>query len=265
MLRSAAIARLTNPPLIGDDPNPIWFRTAYFAAGTIFPSQRQAYGKLLYPVSGILELNIEGVRYLSPPAYAIWIPPKSEHSSVARQDIYYTVVYIEADLCTNLALAACTLELSAVIKAIAADFAERGIAHPISAEDLRMAHVVVDKVRLAPRYDNYLPSSDNAWVRHLLEAIQAAPDDRQSLADWARSLGTTERTLSRRFREHLGITFSEWRQRAKLVAAISLLEEDHSVQTISHKLGYSNASAFITMFRQLTGVSPTKMRQRNST
>lgn len=254
--------RLVNPNPIGDPPEPMWFRTAYFKARTVFPLQRQPYGKLLYAVSGIVEFDIDGVRYLSPPAYAIWIPPGVAHASVARQDIYYTAVYFKNDLCGDLPGAPCTLALSAVVKAIVADFAERGIGKPESVEDQRMARVVLDQLRCARRYDSYLPATQDDLLKRLMAALQAAPHDRRSLVEWAREFGTTERTLSRRFREHLGISFSDWRQRLKFVTALSLLEEGLSVQAISHRLGYGNPSAFIAMFRQLAGVCPTQMRER---
>lgn len=252
--------RIQDPSPIGPPPNPIWFRTAYFRAGTVFPPVPQPWGKLLYAVSGIVEFDIDGQHYLSPPAYAIWIPPGVHHQSVARQDICYTAVYFDRRLCAGLPEAPCTLALSPVVKTIAADFAVREIGTPATVEDKRMAQVVVDQLRLARRYDTYLPTSDDELLRRLLDALQAAPNDRRSLAEWARLLGTTERTLSRRCREQLGISFNEWRQRMKLVTALSLLDEGLSVQVIAHRVGYSNASAFIAMFRQLAGVCPTQLR-----
>ena len=73
-------------------------------------------------------------------------------------------------------------------------------------------------------------------------------------------MGTTERTLSRRCQTDLGLSFNEWRQRLKLVAALSMVEAGEPVQRIASELGYSNASAFIAMFRRMTGTSPTQMR-----
>lgn len=254
------MARLVNPSPVGPDPDPIWFRTAYFTARTVFPSQRQPYGKLLYAVRGIVEFHVEGERYLSPPAYALWIPPDTQHESVARQDIFYTAVYVTRELCAGLPVAPCTLALSAVVKSIAADFAGRDVGKPESDEDKRMAQVIVDQLRLARRYNSYLPSTDDEMLKRLLAILQDTPGDRRSLAELARTLGSTERTLSRRCREHLGISFTEWRQRMKLVTALSLLEKGDSIQSIAYKLGYSNPSAFIAMFRQLTCTSPTQMR-----
>ena len=53
----------------------------------------------------------------------------------------------------------------------------------------------------------HLPSTDDDMLKRLLAVVQEKSDDRRSLAEWARTLGTTERTLSRRCGEHLGISF----------------------------------------------------------
>ena len=250
------------PDLIGDPPHPVWFRTARFPANTVFPLQRQPWGKLLYALSGVAEFNIEGSLFLSPPAYAIWIPPDHQHESRIRYDVRYVAVYVELSLCSTLPLQPCTLALSNVVKAIVADFDDRNVAHPVTEEDLRMARVVVDRLGLAPRYQSYLPVSLDPLLSPMLDFLQAHPGDRRSLAEWARELATTERTLSRRCRKELGISFNEWRQRLKLVVAIPFLEAGRPVQSIAYDLGYSSPSAFIAMFRHLTGMSPSQMQHR---
>jgi AraC-like DNA-binding protein len=45
-----------------------------------------------------------------------------------------------------------------------------------------------------------------------------------------------------------------------VVKAMPRLEANEKVEHISAKLGYSNASAFIAMFRRMTGVTPDEYR-----
>jgi AraC-like DNA-binding protein len=248
------------PRIEGDPPQPVSFRTENYKGGTVFPAKRQTWGELNYALAGVVDFDIQGVRYLSPPHYAIWIPPDVLHEAWNQYDVRYVTVYVERSLCAGLPPAPATLGLSPLLKAILADFAARDITLPKSEEDLRLAHVLVDQIRLAPRSESYLPLSDDVLLAPVLKALQADPGDRHSLAEWARRMGTTERTLSRRCHDDLGISFNEWRQRLKLVAALALIEAGEPVQRIAAQLGYSNASAFIAMFRRLTGTSPTQMR-----
>lgn len=251
----------TRPPRTqGEPPRPVSFRTENYIAGTHFPPARQDWGELNYALVGVVEFNVEGVRYLSPPHYAIWLPPDTLHDAWNHHDVRYVTVYVERSLCADLPDVTSTLSISPLLKAILADFAVRDVTQPQTAADLRMAQVLVDQIRLAPRFDSYLPLSDDPLLGPVLRALQSEPGSRRSLAEWARAMKTTERTLSRRCHERLGMSFNEWRQRMKLVAALALLEAGKPIQQVAWELGYSNASAFIAMFHRLTGTSPTQMR-----
>ncbi|TCR91809.1 helix-turn-helix transcriptional regulator [Rhizobium sp. BK376] len=248
------------PRTQGDPPKPVSFRTENYKGGTRFPPARQDWGELNYALVGVVEFNVEGVRYLSPPHYAIWLPPDTLHDAWNQHDIRYVTIYVERALCADLPATTSTLSISPLLKAILADFASRDVTAPETAEDLRLAQVLVDQIRLARRFDSYLPLSSDALLGPILRSLQEHPGDRRSLAEWARMVKTTERTLSRRCQDELGMSFNEWRQRMKLIAALALLDAGQPVQEIARQLGYSNASAFIAMFHRLTGISPTQMK-----
>ncbi|GGB02584.1 AraC family transcriptional regulator [Brucella endophytica] len=243
----------------GERPAPLSFRTESYEAGGIFEMRRQPWGKIGYAVRGVMEATVEGRRFLCPPHYAAWIPADTLHCCHNRQNVKFVSVYIERELCAGMPQMPCTLAMSPLVKAILADFAAREIKVPRTEADIRLALVLVDQLLQAPRRESYLPVSDDKLLQPVIEALQAQPDDRRSLAEWARCLSTTERTLSRRFHGALGISFNEWRQRLKLVASLSMIEEGTPVQEIAEALGYSSPSAFIAMFRRQTGVSPTHL------
>ena len=71
----------------------------------------------------------------------------------------------------------------------------------------------------------------------------------------------SERTLARQFVRELGMSFGEWRQRLRYLAAIEALETSHSVQEIAFDLGYSSGSAFIAMFARQAGCTPEQYRR----
>jgi len=244
----------------GEDPAPVSFRTEFYGAGAVFEEKRQPWCKVGYAVTGVMEAKVEGRRFMCPPHYATWIPANALHACHNRENVRFVSIYIERDLCAGMPEMACTLALSSLIKAILADFAERRITVPETEADQRLALVLVDQLLKAPRRESFLPVSDDDLVQPVIDALQADPSDRRSLSEWARSLQTTEKTLSRRFQGQLGISFNEWRQRLKLVASLSLIEEGKSVQSIARTLGYNSPSAFIAMFRRQTGASPTNMR-----
>jgi AraC-like DNA-binding protein len=259
------VVKLGNPGrqgrIEGDVPDPVSFRTEPFRGGTIFPRNSKPWGELLYALSGVCEIEAEGQRYLSPPSYGIWIPPGVAHEAWNREDMSYVTTYVGRPLCQDLPTEVRTLALSPLLKAMLADFAAREVTVPRSDEDLRLALALVDQIRLAPRYDSYLPFTENTLLTPIIAALQNEPGNRLSLAEWARRAGVTERTLSRHWRSSLGLSFNDWRQRLKLVTSLSLLDAGMRVQDVAAALGYNDASAFIAMFRRLTGASPTRMNR----
>jgi AraC-like DNA-binding protein len=50
--------------------------------------------------------------------------------------------------------------------------------------------------------------------------------------------------------------FVEWRQRLRLLHAITLLEQGSSVTEAGAAAGYASSSAFVAAFRSQTGMTP---------
>ncbi|MDN6089372.1 MAG: helix-turn-helix domain-containing protein, partial [Enterobacterales bacterium] len=91
--------------------------------------------------------------------------------------------------------------------------------------------------------------------------LESCPSDNTPLSVWAQRVYTTERTLSRRCQNELGMSFSEWRQRLRFLHALPLLEQGKTVQEVALEVGYSSSSAFIVMFQQISGTTPERYRK----
>ncbi|GAB3249720.1 AraC family transcriptional regulator [Chitinimonas naiadis] len=242
-------------------PAPVYFRHDEFGADTHSVSHRHAWGQLNYVAHGVMQLEIAGRRFLSPPQYAVWIPPHAEHSCYNRYAVVYRSVYLALEYCDALPTEPCTLILSPILKAILNDFADRDVKVPQSEPDRRLAQVLRDQLALSPIEQRYLPFAETPLLVSVLDAMQAAPGDNRSLAEWAAQVHATERTLARHCQRELGMSLGEWRQRLRFLKAIDALESGASIQTIAFDLGYSTASAFIAMFQRLSGTTPEQYRR----
>jgi len=251
------------PQLAGHLPYPLACRILHFTPRSRMRRHASPWAELNFAISGIMEIGIGGVSYLSPPQYAIWIPPHVEHCCQNQDEVHYACIDIPAAACAGLPEQPCTLEISPVMRAILADFERRAVTYPDTPEDRRMAQIVIDQARQARAYASYLPSTGDPLLAPILAALQRHPGDKRGAAHWAASAGVTERTLLRRCQQHLGMSFNEWRQRLRVVSALGLLDAGRSVQSVAHELGYSTPSAFIAMFQRLTGTSPDSARRRD--
>ncbi len=237
-------------------PLPILFKTEVYEPGARCGLHRHPWGELNYAASGVMELKISGKGFLSPRHYLVWTPPDTEHDGRNSFKTRYTSIYIERRLCKLLPDKPCTLVLSPLLKAIIDHFETRKIRHPITSEDLRLADVLIDQLRLAPKHASYLPLSNHPKIKPIIAEMLKTPNDDRTLSEWGKFIHATERTLARYFQSEFGISFGEWRQRLKTVTAITRLTEGESVQNIALDLGYNTPSAFIAMFRRMTGTTP---------
>ena len=244
-------------------PSPVYFRYSDFAPDTECTPHRHGWGSLDYSASGVMRMEVAGNRFMSPPQYAVWIPPNTEHSSYNAQAIVYRSVGLAPALCEQLPQAPCTLAISDILKAILSDFAQRDVNIPQTEADIRLAHVLVDQLRQAPIHDGFLPYARHPGLLGVLEGMQAEPGDNRPLLQWAEQVHVSERTLARQFVRELGMSFGEWRQRLRYLAAIEALDSERSVQHVAFDLGYSTASAFIAMFQRHAGCTPEQYRRAN--
>ena len=99
-----------------------------------------------------------------------------------------------------------------------------------------------------------LPADDR--VDTIVEALLADPADERSLEEWARSSGTSARTITRVFRATTGLSFAQWRQAVRVHRSLELLGAGHPVQDVADVLGYAHPGTFIDAFRRVMGTTP---------
>ncbi|MFU0872051.1 helix-turn-helix domain-containing protein [Kluyvera sichuanensis] len=126
----------------------------------------------------------------------------------------------------------------------------------LTASQERLAGVILDEIQSLPQVDLGLPMPQDARLLRIASALIERPDDDRRIEAWASWAGTSPRTVTRRFSAETGFSFTEWRQRVRLLRALELLAEGQSVKSIALDLGYDNVSTFIALFRRVFGMTP---------
>jgi len=246
-------------PTFDQLPSDIYFRHEELEARD-WGKDIHPWGQLNYVLRGVMNIEADGIRFLSPPQYAIWIPPYVEHWSATFRDITFRTVYLSLDVSVNLPVKPCALNVSTIMKVILNDFANRDVRIPVTREDMTLAQACIDQIRHATAYETYIPFAYSCELRSMMQKFQESPGDRRLAEHFASQLGITTRTLERRCKDEIGMSFGEWRNRVKLLHALEALESGKSVQQTAEELGYSSSSAFIVMFRRETGKTPEQYR-----
>ena len=119
--------------------------------------------------------------------------------------------------------------------------------------DGALARLLLHEVDRAPALPPH-PARARGWG--VVPGFMAAPDIRSRPQDWAGRLHMSPRSFSRHFREHTGMSYAQWRQRACVVLALARLAAGDPVTVIALDFGYQGPAAFSTMFRRVLGAAP---------
>jgi transcriptional regulator GlxA family with amidase domain len=107
-----------------------------------------------------------------------------------------------------------------------------------------------------------VPDVEDAAFGPLLQWIERHLRDDLSIRGLARRAAMSSRTLSRRFREHVGTTPADWVARARVRHAQRLLETTGlSVEAIAETTGFGAPTVLRERFRAVVGTSPLAYRR----
>lgn len=242
-------------------PAPIYFRAALVPASASYPVHRHPWGEFVYSYSGVMEVRLADNHFIAPPQYGVWLPPQVEHQGLNRQQACHCSLYVAQHLCDKLPASACAMTITPLIRALLDELRASPPQPEHTEQDSRLLQVLVDKLGQTSLAGTWLPGSSDPALSAVLAALEHNPADARSLGDWARLANTTERTLLRRCHRDLGMSLAQWKQRLVVVRALEYLRNGATVEHIALDLGYSSSSAFISMFRKLTGESPDEYRR----
>lgn len=220
-------------------------------------SHHHARGQLLGATRGLLTLGTAAGQWVVPAIHAVWVPPHHPHSLRSHGPYEGWSAYVAEAACAALPDQPCTLRTSGLLREAVARAASWSAA-PLDAARLRIAQVILDEVCTLPRESLGLPMPRDPRLLRIARALADRLDDTRGLEDWAAWAGVASRTLSRRFVAETGFSFTDWRQRARLMRALEQLAAGVPVTTIALELGYETVSAFIAMFKRHFGVTPSR-------
>jgi transcriptional regulator GlxA family with amidase domain len=120
--------------------------------------------------------------------------------------------------------------------------------------------VLVDEFREADEQPLQLPEPRDDRLQAVARMLHEEPAGNATLAELGRVIGASSRTLSRLFRDELGMTFYEWRTQLRIYRALVLLAEGHDTTRTAYACGWSNPSSFIAAFTSIIGTTPGRYR-----
>ena len=216
--------------------------------------------QLIYVSKGSFKLDIADKQFLVPSSNAIWIPSFMEHSACSTTKIHYRSLYFDVDYFTTLPKDMRVIGVSPLLKALIEKACLFSLDYLQNSPESRLGTVIVDEILSASTKPYFLPISHQSCVSDILAYVLAHLEEAHTAKTVAQNFAMSEKTMSRLFKRETGMSFGPWCLQVKLMKAIELLSADASTTTTAQSLGYSNDSAFIAMFKRLTGKTPSAFK-----
>jgi AraC-like DNA-binding protein len=219
---------------------------------------------LLYATDGLMQLEAGGRCWTLPPARAAWIAANQPiNVRIARRVACCSILFSpEAYAAPRQPL--CVFDMTPLLREVMLELRAYGpdTAHqpPHARQLFDLAATLAERLSATPSRA-WMPSVHSEVLRRALELTKENLTTTQCFDAIARDVGTTPRTLARRFSDELGMTWRQAQRRLRMVHAVEALGDHHaSITEIAFATGYNSLSAFNAAFREFTGQTPSDFR-----
>src|ERR1700722_3731125 len=197
-------------------------KLALMAHGEGFSAHRHREGQLLYPSAGVVATTTERGTWLAPANRIAWPPTVFSVPPLLRE---------------------------ALLTLTGGRPSRPGARN-------RLCRVVIDELTEVPEQPLHLPEPADDRLRAVTGILHANPADPSTLAELGRTVGASERALSRLFRTELGMGFHQWRTLLRIQHALIYLVDGHTVTGTATLCGWGNPTSFIEAFTAVLGQTP---------
>lgn len=244
-------------------PQPMTVRAQSIPARHYFAEHTHRWNQMVYAISGVLTVAVEGRPFVISPEQAVWLPTGLRHRVGSLLGSEFRSLWIAHEAGHGLPESPTVFAVTPLLNALIVEATALEAEEDRDGYARRVTDLILDQLRRARPLAGAL-----AWPRGgssltiLCEALYADPADPRGPREWGRELGMSERTLARRFEAEVGVSFRDWRRRLRLFKAIELLGGGLDVTRTAMNLGYGSTSAFVYAFRTEMGRSPQAYMRR---
>lgn len=249
--------------LFDDVPRPIIAVGNDYPDGHFVPPHRHRRSQLLYAASGAaMVTTVEGT-WVMPPQRGMWIPGGVFHDVRMLGRVSTRSLYFEPAATGGMPDRCQVVGISPFMRSLLTEAVDLPAAYELNGRaDALMTLILHEMLRL-PALPLSLPFPAHGLLAQRCREFLTSPTPHETIDDWSRRLGTSRRAFTRLFRKETGLSFTEWREQACLVAALPRLAAGERITLVALDLGYDNPAAFTAMFKRVLGSSPRNYLRNN--
>src|SRR5918997_368602 len=209
-------------------PQPITVRAQSIPARHYFPEHTHDWNQMMYAISGVLTVAVEGHSFVISPEQAVWLPTGLRHRVGSLFGAEFRSLWIADEAGRGLPGSPTVFGVRPLLQALIVEAAEIEGQEDRDGYAGRVTGLILDQLRRARPLPGALPWPRGGSLAALCEALYA----------------------------ELGMSLRSWRRRLRLFKAIELLGGGLGVTRTAMELGYGSTSAFVYAFRTDMGCSP---------
>lgn len=237
---------------------PITLRVIDLDEGANIEPHQHKWGQLAYTAAGVILVATEEGKWLVPPGRAVWIPSEKAHSIHINHAAKFIVIHIDQIRTGSMPKECCVLTVAPLLRELIEVAEGFPSDYKTGTEESRIMEVILDRVKSAEKAPLLLPMPSDPRLLKLVDIFLENPAEARTLPELGSFVGASGRNLARLFKRETGMTFGEWRQQRRLMAAVELLSSGQTVTDVALDMGYDSVSAFISMFKKILGVTPSR-------
>ena len=228
-----------------------------YPAGHVIPLHFHDRDQLVYASRGVMTVRTREGTWVVPPYRAVWIPERVSHTITMSGSVAMRTLYFKSALAKTLPRDCCVINVSALLKELILYACNlRALKKTVKWQE-HLIEVILRQLQAVQMVPLQLPHLSDPRAVRVAQILIKDPSDRRTLAQLCRVTGASKRSIERLFQQETGMTFGKWRQQLRLMQAMRLLAEGAKVTHAALESGYSTPSAFISMFRNALGSTPT--------
>lgn len=237
-------------------PAPVTALATDYSTGHETAEHDHPYAQLLYAVRGVMVVRTEAGHWVVPPTRAMWLPPRTRHAVRTIGSVHMRSAFIDPQRVPDLPAQCAVLAVSPLLRELLVAAVALTPPHAPGSRGERITELLLDELRTVPALALHLPQPRDARLRRICDRLAEAPHDSTTATQWAKALHVDAKTIQRLFARETGMSFGQWRQQARLMAALERLARGERVLDVALALGYASPGAFATMFKRQFGVTP---------
>lgn len=224
--------------------------------------------QLVYGAQGVMTVDTRaandsakpGETWVVPPQRAVWLPPQVEHRILANGQVKFRTLYVAPEAARNMPQRCVAVAITPLLRELILRATELPVEYDEAGSAGRVMQLILDELASLVGLPYNLPMPASNVLARICRALIDHPNDRVTIEELGARHGTTTRTLARSFRRETGMSFSEWRRRARLLRALAWIAEGRPILAVALDLGYDSPSAFSAMFKREFGLPPSQYR-----